>query len=84
MREYYEMTVTHAAYCPCCRKVTNLSVSITLQSIAAQDGHEGTVLSSTYHCGSCLSFVRGEEEPFFYYSQGLMERDKIISNCAGR
>ena len=55
----------HKAYCPHCRIVTNLSVSITLRFIADADGKEETVVSRTYHCETCRSFVRNEEDELF-------------------
>jgi len=59
------MTTVHTAYCPHCRVVTNLSVSVTLQTVTETDGKAETVASRTYNCESCHSFVRSEEdEPF--------------------
>ncbi len=52
----------YTAYCPQCRTVTNLSGSITLQIIPGSDGKSETVVSRTYHCESCCSFVRSEDE----------------------
>ena len=59
------MVTLHAAYCPHCRTVTNLSVSITQRTIADADGKEETVVSRTYHCEACRSFVRSEEDELF-------------------
>jgi hypothetical protein len=56
------MRSVHTAYCPYCRTVTNLSVSITLPTIAGADWEAETVASRTYHCESCCSFVRSEED----------------------
>ncbi len=50
------------SYCPQCRIVTNLSESITLRTIPVQNGKTKTLVSKTYHCESCCSFVRSEDE----------------------
>jgi hypothetical protein len=56
------ITVRQTAYCPHCRAVTNLNVSITLRSINGPDGDEEIVVSRAYHCEACLFFVRSDEE----------------------
>jgi len=50
------------AYCPNCRTVTNLSVSIKLRTLPAIEGKSETLISRTYHCQSCNLFVRGEDD----------------------
>ena len=50
------------AYCPHCRTVTNLHMSISLRSISGTDGNTEMIVSKTYHCESCCSFVRSEDE----------------------
>lgn len=55
------MEIMNTAYCPICRAVANLSVSITLQTVVGLDGKEEIVVSKTHHCASCLSFVCSEE-----------------------
>jgi hypothetical protein len=52
----------YTAYCPHCRTVTNLSESITLQINPGPDGKTEMFVSRTYHCESCCSFVRSEDE----------------------
>ena len=56
------MTAVHTAYCPHCKVVTNLSVSIMPGIVTGPDGEEKLVTSKTYHCESCGLFVRGEED----------------------
>ena len=56
------MTALHTAYCPHCKVVTNLSVSILPEIATGADGEEKLVTSKTYHCESCGLFVRGEED----------------------
>lgn len=57
----WPMTAVHTAYCPHCRAVTNLSVSVIPTIVTEPDGKEKIVSSRTYHCESCRSFVRSEE-----------------------
>ena len=56
------MNQMQTAYCPYCRIVTNLNESITLQNIPGPDGKTETIVTRTYHCQSCCSFVRSEDE----------------------
>jgi hypothetical protein len=51
------------AYCPHCRAVTNLRVSVSPRMITKPDGEEEIIFSRTYHCEACHTFVRGEENP---------------------
>lgn len=61
-KSHQNINIVHTAYCPHCRAVTNLSVSITLQTIPVPDGKTETLVSRTYHCESCCSFVRSEDD----------------------
>ena len=54
--------VKQTAYCPHCRAVTDLNISITLRSIQGPDGDEVIVASRVYHCEACLFFVHGDED----------------------
>lgn len=58
----YPMPAVHTAYCPHCRVVTNLRVSIMPGIVTAPDGEEQLVTSKTYHCQACGLFVRSEED----------------------
>lgn len=49
------------AYCPHCRAVANLRVTVILEPGGAEDGSEGMAICTAYHCEACLSFVRSEE-----------------------
>ena len=56
------MAAVHTGYCPHCKVVTNLSVSIVHGVATGPDGEEKLVSSKTYHCESCGLFVMGEED----------------------
>ncbi len=56
------ITEKQTAYCPHCRAVTNLNVSITVRFINGPDGSEEIVTARVYHCEACLSFVRSDED----------------------
>lgn len=62
LKVYRNINRVLTAYCLHCRVVTNLSVSITLATVTDSDGQAQTVASRTYHCESCGSFVRSEED----------------------
>jgi hypothetical protein len=62
LKVYRNINRVLTAYCLHCRVVTNLSVSITLVTVTDSDGQAQTVASRTYHCESCGSFVRSEED----------------------
>ena len=52
----------HTAYCSNCRRITNLSVSITMRTIPKKDGKKKTIVTKTYNCETCCTFVRSEDE----------------------
>jgi hypothetical protein len=56
------MLAVHTAYCPHCKVVTNLSVSVMPGIVTGPDGEEKLVTLKTYHCESCDLFVRGEKD----------------------
>ena len=58
-------TTKQTAYCPHCRAVTTLNISITLTCVNGPDGDEEIVASRTYHCEACLFFIRGNEDIAF-------------------
>jgi hypothetical protein len=62
LKVYRNINRVLTAYCLHCRVVTNLSASITLATVTDLDGQAQTVASRTYHCESCGSFVRSEED----------------------
>ncbi len=49
-------------FCPLCRSATNMSVTVTLRTIAVKDGKMKTMTTKTYHCESCGFFVRSIDE----------------------
>ena len=56
------INIVHTAYCPHCMAVNNLGVSISLRTITAPGGTTETLISRMYHCESCRSFIRSEED----------------------
>jgi hypothetical protein len=44
-------------YCPLCRRVANLSETVTPRTIAGKDGTIKTIITRVYYCDSCGSFV---------------------------
>lgn len=70
------ITAKQTAYCPHCRAVTNLNVSITLRSIIGPDGDEEIVASRVYHCEACLFFVGSDED----IAETLMNHGVAIVN----
>ena len=64
LKVYRNINRVLTAYCLHCRVVTNLSVSITLATVTDSDGQAQIVASRTYHCESCGSFVRSEEDTY--------------------
>ncbi len=51
-----------AAFCPHCKTITNLSVSLIPVIDTDPDGKEIILTSRTYHCENCGLFVRCEED----------------------
>lgn len=49
-------------YCPQCRAVTTMQVRMTPDLVAGEDGRSSILKVTTYHCGSCRSFVRRIDE----------------------
>jgi len=49
-------------FCPLCRTTTNMIITLTPKAIAGPDGKMKTITIKTYHCESCGSFVRNENE----------------------
>ena len=49
-------------YCPLCRIAANMNVTVMPRAIAGKDGKMKTITTKTYHCESCGSFVRNENE----------------------
>jgi hypothetical protein len=45
-------------YCSLCRTVVNLSETVTPRTLVGKDGKIKTIITRTYHCDSCGSFVR--------------------------
>lgn len=44
-------------YCPLCRRVANLSETVTLRTIASKDDKIQTIIIGTYYCDFCGFFV---------------------------
>lgn len=55
------MAPMQVLYCPHCRGIANLSVSITPGIVTDPNGQTKIVALKTYHCEACRSFVRSEE-----------------------
>jgi hypothetical protein len=49
-------------HCPNCRTLRAMRVSTTRRTIPDKAGKAKTVLTRTFHCQTCQSFVRSEEE----------------------
>jgi hypothetical protein len=60
-----DMIPIYTAFCPHCRGITNLEVSIALTVVTEQDGEKKIVTSRIYHCETCHMFVRGAEDESF-------------------
>jgi len=50
-----------SGYCPKCRRPTNLELTVSRRTVADADGRERTLVTRTYHCEACGTFVRSEE-----------------------
>jgi len=47
--------------CPKCGTSRNISVTTARRKIVGTHGNKKTVLTETYHCEFCRSFVRSED-----------------------
>lgn len=66
-------------YCPHCRAITNLSASITLRTNPGPDGKMETLISRIYHCESCRSFIRSEDDELW-----RLNLDNFINVLSGK
>ncbi|MCK9420677.1 MAG: hypothetical protein M0R70_15035 [Nitrospirae bacterium] len=49
-------------FCHLCRTAANMVVSSTPRTIASKAGKMKTIITKTYHCESCGSFVRSVDD----------------------
>ena len=47
--------------CPMCRDLRNMSVTTKRRKVVDPDGNTKEILTKTYHCATCGSFVRSED-----------------------
>ncbi len=59
------INIEHTAYCPHCKVVTNLQMTITLRKVPGREGKTELLTSRTYHCESCRSFVQSKDDVSF-------------------
>ncbi len=50
------------AFCPKCGALTNMEVTTSRRKVTEPDGTVREVVTRTYHCETCHSFVRSDEE----------------------
>ena len=48
-------------FCPKCEAVRNMQASTARRKATDAEGNPVTVLTTTYHCESCHTFVRSED-----------------------
>ena len=48
-------------FCPTCRRVRNMRVTVSERKERGPGGKERTVTTRTYHCEACRVFVRSED-----------------------
>jgi|GEM_PF-890250 len=48
-------------FCPQCKTLKNMTISATKKKIKNKKGKEKEILIYSYHCETCGSFVRSEE-----------------------
>jgi len=48
-------------YCPHCREVCNMRVTVAYRRTSGPGGETGTTCVKTFHCERCGQFVRSEE-----------------------
>ena len=51
----------HSGFCPHCRAERNMQVSVTRRKVTDAEGNTCEVLTRTYHCEVCNTFVRSED-----------------------
>ena len=52
---------THRRFCPHCRAERNMQVSVTRRKVTDAEGNTCEVLTRTYHCEGCNTFVHSED-----------------------
>lgn len=55
-------TITSIQFCPRCRASRTMFVTFLQRIVTAVDGKKTTLISKTFHCECCCSFVRSTEE----------------------
>lgn len=48
-------------YCPRCQAVRNMTVSVSRREGVDSKGNRKTILTKSFHCETCHSFVRSED-----------------------
>jgi hypothetical protein len=48
-------------FCPKCRALRDIVVSVSRRKGVASDGNPGEILTRDYHYGTCCSLLRSEE-----------------------
>lgn len=48
-------------FCPRCRSVQAMNLSMVRKKVTDADGHSKKITTKTYHCAKCLQFVRSEQ-----------------------
>ena len=48
-------------FCPQCREVRNMQVTVSRRRVVDADGHATDVCVRTLHCERCHTFVRSED-----------------------
>jgi len=59
------MNHIHTAYCSNCKRVTNLNESITIRTNPQMNDKKKLIVTKTYNCETCFSFVFSEDEVVF-------------------
>ena len=57
--------LVHKELCPRCQSLRSMRVSISRRKVTDPEGGVKEILTKSFHCGTCHSFVRSEdiEEP---------------------
>jgi hypothetical protein len=64
-------------FCPKCRALRNIVVSVSRGELVGSDGNPGEILTRNYYCETCRSFLRSEEiEDAGVVKGGEDERDQ--------
>jgi hypothetical protein len=53
--------VISSEFCPKCRALRNIVVSVSRRERVGSDGNPGEIRTRNYHCETCRSLLRSEE-----------------------